>query len=140
MLKIEQNKQLAASFQGLKYFVKSHNYITWMAGKILLHIPTNRTDRYGKQSPKCNCIFNQDGLSHFKLKTLTKDHIINKYSTIHETYIISYYAYILCPVYFFLLFCFSFSFPLSVPIFIMHFFCYLFLYGYILYYHLNYFL
>ena len=43
-----------------------------MAGKILLHIPTSRNDRYGKQSPKCNCILNQDCLSHFKLKTLTE--------------------------------------------------------------------
>ena len=72
--------------------------MTWLAGKILLHIPTNRTDRYDQQSPKYNSILNQDDLSHFKLKTPTKDHIINKYWTIYETYVTSYSAYILCPV------------------------------------------
>ena len=122
VLQIEQNKELAASFPELKYCGKSHNYMTWLAVKILLHIPTNSTDRYGKQCPKFNCILNQDDLSYFKLKTLTKDHIINKYWTIHETYVISYSAYIFCPVHFLFLFSFFF-FPLSIPsIFIMHFF------------------
>ena len=56
MLQIEQNKQLAASFPGLKYCDESHNYMTRSATKKLLDIPTNRTDRYGKQSAKYNCI------------------------------------------------------------------------------------
>ena len=76
----------------------------------------------GKKSPKFNCILNQDDLSHFKPKILTKDHIINKQWIIYETYIISYSACILCPLYFLLSFSFFF-FPLSIPsIFIMHFF------------------
>ena len=56
MLQIEQNKQLAASFPGLKYCGESHNYMTRLATKKLLHILTNRTDRYGKQSAKYSCI------------------------------------------------------------------------------------
>ena len=79
MLQIEQNKQLAPSSRGLKYCGKNQNYMTGLAVKLLLHISPNRTDRYGKQSPKYNWILNQDDLSHFKPKSLTKDHIINKY-------------------------------------------------------------
>ena len=91
MLEIVQNKQLAASFPGLKYCGESHNYMTRSATKKLLHIPTKRTDRYGKQSSKYNCILdwnkfkkdfhgvNQDELSHSKRKTVIKDHILNKY-------------------------------------------------------------
>ena len=91
MLQIEQNIQLAVSFPGLKYCGESHNYMTQSTAKKLLHIPSNRTDRYGKQSTKYNCILdwnkfkkdfhgvNQDELSHSKLKTLIKDHILNKY-------------------------------------------------------------
>ena len=55
MLQIEQNKPLAASFLGLKYCGESHNYTTRSAAKKVLHIPTNRTDRYGKQSAKYIC-------------------------------------------------------------------------------------
>ena len=91
MLQIEQYKQLAASFPGLKYCSESHNYMTRSATKKLLHIPTKRTDRYYKQSAKYNGILdwnkfqkdfhgvNHDELSHSKLKTLIKDHILNKY-------------------------------------------------------------
>ena len=91
MLQIKQNKQIAASFLGLKYCGKRDNYMTRSAAKKLLHIPANRTDRYGKQSAKYNCILdwnkfkkdfdgvNQDELSHSKLKTLIKDYILYKY-------------------------------------------------------------
>ena len=78
MSQIEQ-KHLAASFPGLKYCGESHNYMTRSIGSQknwVLHIPTNRTDRYGKESVKYNCILdwnkskkdfhgvNQDDLSH----------------------------------------------------------------------------
>ena len=56
MLQIVQNKQLAASFPGVKCCGESHNYMTQSTTKKLLHIPTNRTDRYGKQSAKYNFI------------------------------------------------------------------------------------
>ena len=91
MSQIEQNKQLTTSFPGLKYCGESHNYMTLLTAKKLLHIPTDRTDRYGKQSTKNNSILewnkfkkdfhggNQDELSRSKLKTFIKDHILNKY-------------------------------------------------------------
>ena len=91
MLQIEQNKQIAASFPGLKYCGESHSFMTLSATKKTLHIPTNKTGRYSKQSAKYKCILgwskfkkvfhgvNQDELSHSKLKTLVKDHILNKY-------------------------------------------------------------
>ena len=56
MLQIEQNKQIVASFPRLKYCGESHNYMTPSATKKILHIPTNKTDRYSKQSAKYNCI------------------------------------------------------------------------------------
>ena len=138
VLQIEQNKQLASSSLGLKYCGKNQSYMTWLAVKLLLHISPNRTDRYGKQSPKCNYILNQDDHAHFKLKTLTKGHIINKYWAIYGTYVISYSAYILWLVYFPLSFSFFF-FPLSIPsILFMHIFlCCLLFYVYILYYQTN---
>ena len=134
MLKMEQNKQLAASFPRLKYWAESHKYMTWLTAKKLLHIPANRSDRYGKQSAKYNGILdwnkfkndlygiNQDELPHAKLKTLIKDHIPNKYWKIYETFVISNSAYRLCPVYFLLSFSFFF-FALSIPsISILYFF------------------
>ena len=127
VLQIEQNKELAASFPELKYCGKSHNYMTWLAVKILLHIPINSTDRYGKQCPKFNCILNQDDLSYFKLKTLTKDHIINKYWTIHETYVISLFCIHILPRSFpFLIF--FLLFPSFHPFYFHYafFLCYLF--------------
>ena len=134
MLQIEQNKQLAASFPGLKYCGEGHNYMTWSTTKKLLHIPTNRTDRYGKQSAKYNSILdwnkfkkdfhgvNQHKLSHSKLKSRIEDHILNKYWETSETFVISNSAYMLCPLYFLLSFSFFFL-PLSLPfISILHFF------------------
>ena len=65
--------------------------MTRLAAKKLFHIPTNRANRYGKQTAKYNSILdwnkfkiefhdlNQDKLSHSKLKTHIKDHILNKY-------------------------------------------------------------
>ena len=93
----------------LKYCGESQNYVTWSATKKLLHIPTSRTDRCGKQSAKCNCILdwtklkkdfhgvNQDELSNPKLKTLIKDRILNKYRKLSEILVISTSAYMLCP-------------------------------------------
>ena len=126
MLQIEQNKQLAASFPRLKYWGESHKYMTWSTAKKLLHIPANRSDRYGKQSARCNRILdwnkfkndlhgiNQDELSNAKPETLIKDHISNKYWKIYETFVISNSAYMLCPVYFLLFFSFFF-FVFSIP-------------------------
>ena len=146
MLQIEQNIQLAESFPELKYCSESHNYMTRSATKKLLHISTIRTDRYYKQSAKYNCILNWnkfqkhfhgvnlDELSHSKLKTLIKNHILNKYWKTSETFVISNSPYMLCPFLYFLL-SFSFFFlPLSISfIYILHFFS-TYLYYYFLYY------
>ena len=92
MLQIENNKQLAASFLRLTCCGENHNYtIRSAATSKLLDIPSNKTDKYGKQSAKYNCFIdwnkfkkdfpdeNQNELSHFKLKTLLKYHIISHY-------------------------------------------------------------
>ena len=115
------------------------------ATKKLLHIPTTRTDRYGKQSAKYNCTLhwnkfkkdfhsiNQDELSHSKLKTLLKDHILNKYWKIFETFVICNSAYMLCPLYFLLSSSFFFL-PLSIPfISILHYFSTLSTYNFLYY-------
>ena len=44
MLEIEQNKQLATSFPGMKYCGESHNYMAQSAAKTLLDIPTELID------------------------------------------------------------------------------------------------
>ena len=134
MLQKEQNKQLAASFARLKYCGESHNYVTRSATKKLLHIPTNRTDRYCKPSSKYNYILewskfkkdfhgvNQNKLSHSKLITFIKDHFLIKYRKTSETFVISNSPYILCPFHFLLSFSYFFL-PLSIPfIYILHFF------------------
>lgn len=89
ILQIEQNKEQYASLLGLKYCGESHNYMTRLTAKNYF-IPTNRIDRYDKQSAKYNCILdgnkfikdfhgaNQDEPSHSKLKTNIKYYIINK--------------------------------------------------------------
>ena len=55
-----------------------------ISNREVTHIPSNRTDKHGKQ----NCInnwnkfipdVNQNEFSHFKLKTLLKDHTISQY-------------------------------------------------------------
>ena len=89
ILQIEQNKEQYASLLGLKYCGESHNYMTRLTAKNYF-IPTNRIDRYDKQSAKYNCILdgnkfikdfhgaNQDEPSHSELKTNIKYYIINK--------------------------------------------------------------
>ena len=120
--------------------------MTRSAAKNLLHIPTNRTDRYSKKSAKYNCILdwnkfkqdfygvNQDELSHFKLKILMRDHILHKYWKIYETFVSSNSTYILCSVYFTLSFSFFFflfpSFLLRFCIFSLR---YLFFFKFIYY-------
>ena len=48
------------SFAGLKGCVENHNYTTELATSKLLDIPSNITDKYGKQSVKYNYIINQN--------------------------------------------------------------------------------
>ena len=128
----------------VKYWGKSHSYMTRSAAKNLLHIPANRTDRYSKKSAKYNCILdwnkfkqdfygvNQDELSHFKLKILMRDHILHKYWKIYETFVSSNSTYILCSVYFPLSFSFFFflfpSFLLRFCIFSLRYLFFLSLY------------
>ena len=96
MLQIEINKQLAASISRLKYSSENHNYTTPFLTWKLLDIPSNRIDKYGKQSARFNCIIdwnkfkkyfpdvNQDELSHFKMKTLKRSHYLSIWKTKHE--------------------------------------------------------
>ena len=56
MLQIENDKELAASFLGLKYCGENHNYKARSMTKKLLNISQNRADKYGKQSAKYSCI------------------------------------------------------------------------------------
>ena len=56
MQQIGKNKQLAASFSGIKYSGESHNYTKGSATKKLTDFPVEITDRYSKQCAKYNCI------------------------------------------------------------------------------------
>ena len=46
MLQIEQNKELAASFQGMKYCAENHNYTRRFATNNLLNIPRTKPTEY----------------------------------------------------------------------------------------------
>ena len=126
--------------------------MTWLTTKKLLHIPTNRTDRYSKQSAQYNYILdwnkfkkdfhcvNQDKLSHSKLKTLIKDHILNKHWKISETFVISnsdIYAlpFIFPSILLFLLFTSFYPFYFNSAFFSLHYLLYYyFLYHKFIYY------
>ena len=56
MSKIEQNESLAVSFPGLKYCGEHHSYATGSKIQKVFDILNNKTDTYGTQSAKCNCI------------------------------------------------------------------------------------
>ena len=87
MMQIENIKQLAVSFSGLKYGSENYNYTTLPVTRKLLDFPSNRTYNYIKHSAKYNCLtekkdfpkVNQDELLHFTQKTLLKNHIMSQY-------------------------------------------------------------
>ena len=55
MYQVEQNNALATSFPALHSRDK-HNYLTRSATKNLLDVPLPRTNKYGKESVKYQCI------------------------------------------------------------------------------------
>ena len=55
MYQVEQNNALATSFPALQSRDK-HNYQTGYGTQNLLDVPLARTNKYGKESVKCQCI------------------------------------------------------------------------------------
>ena len=87
---VEQNNALATSFPALHSRDK-HNYPTRSATKNLLDVPLPRTNKYGKESVKYQCIrawnnfkkkfpqIPENKLSNTKVKRILKQDIFDQY-------------------------------------------------------------
>ena len=90
MYQVEQNNALATSFPALHSRDK-HNYLTRSATKNLLDVPLPRTNKYGKESVKYQCIrawnnfkkkfpqIPENKLSNMKIKRILKQDIFDQH-------------------------------------------------------------
>ena len=88
LYQVEQNNALATSFPALHSRDK-HNYQTRSATQNLLDMPLTRTNKYDKESVKCQCIGDRNNfkkkfpqipeneLSHMKIKRILKQTIFD---------------------------------------------------------------
>ena len=88
---LEQEEQLAKTFPTLKHCSDNQNYQTRSTTNRLLDTPLLKTNKYGMQSSKYNCIADWNSFcktfkdlplsecSHFKVKKLLKQLFLSKY-------------------------------------------------------------
>ena len=90
MYQVKQNNALATSFPAL-HSKDKHNYQTRSATQNLLDVPLARTNKYGKESVKYQCIRDwnnfkkkfpqipENKLSNMKIKRILKQAIFDQY-------------------------------------------------------------